>query len=142
VKKQIAVALVTSALLGIAGTTQAGNSERDQYGRFSGGHDRNHYSYGGHFNDRMNHQGKNRHHHHGHDDFGDGLAIVAGVLVLGSIIHAMNHDASRHVGQQPVPPGPVQDYWYRVDGDGRCVEVRLNQQGREVWTYVDPSYCN
>ena len=135
-RKQIAVALISSALLGMAGTTQAGNSGHGHDGRYSGNH------HGEKFRGYNRPHRGDRHHHRRHDDLGKGLAIVAGVVVLGSIIHAINQDASQRVEHRPPPPVPMQDYWYRVDADGECVEVRLNQQGREVWTYVDPSFCN
>ncbi len=166
-KKQFVVALIASALLGMAGTTQAGNSNHGNRSNHSGGYDRNHSSYG-YYNGRS--YGGNRYgRHHDHDHIGRGIAIVAGAVVLGSIISAINQDHSRQAQYQSRQDGyqsrqdgyqsrqyeyrprqdeyrsqsaaPLPDLWYRVDTDGRCVEVRLNQQDREVWTDVDPSYC-
>lgn len=134
-KKQIVLTLITSAFLLMAGTTQAGGY--GYRGNHSGGYGGNHYSYGGHYRGGYGHGG-------GHGHLGTGIAIVAGAVVLGSIIHAATYNnRPRQVVYSPQPAGPVPGgYWYRVDADGQCVEVRLNQQGREVWTYVDPSYCN
>jgi hypothetical protein len=139
-KKQIVLTLITSAFLLMAGTTQAGGSGYGYRGSHSGGYG-GHYSgygrhYGGHYGGRGYYRGG------GHGHLGTGLAIVAGAVVLGSIIQASTYNnRARQAQYGSRPGGPVPDYWYRVDADGQCVEVRRNQQGREVWTYVDSSYC-
>jgi len=143
-KKRIALALLTSLLLGLAGTVQAGNGYHRHHDRYPGGYERNFHGHHSGYN--------NRRHRHDDDDFGRGLAIVAGAVVLGTIIHAINHNSSRNANssyqaraREPndryEPPAQGQDYWYRVDQNGDCVLVRLNQQGREIWSYADPSYC-
>ena len=132
--RRIAPALVASMVLALSGTAQAGDGR-------SG---RDHYGHGAHYDRYARHHGRD-HHRHGHDHFGRGLAIVAGAVILGSIIHAASQDNARRGAEyrrDNRPEAPLPDYWYRIDGDGQCVEVRLNRQGREVWTYVDQSYCN
>ena len=151
-RKQIALALFTGLLLSSAGTTQAGDSNHGYRSGYPGGYGGNYYGNGRGFDDRYNRHDSRRG-GHDHDNFGRGLAIVAGAVVLGTIIHAVSHNASHPVNgpyQAPLPdqnnrygtPEPGQDYWYRVDQNGECVLVRLNQQGREVWANADPSYCN
>ncbi|MFT5351475.1 MAG: hypothetical protein ACI9MF_002298, partial [Gammaproteobacteria bacterium] len=76
--------------------------------------------------------------HHGHDAW----KYAAGALVIGSIIHAANRPRNdRVVVQRRVVPSRSSEFWYRIDTDGQCVEVRRNSQGQEVWTYVDSSNC-
>ena len=136
-KKQIVLALITSAFLLMAGTTQAGGYGRGNYTNGYGGH---YSSYGGHYGGHYGGRGYYRGGGHGH--LGTGLAIVAGAVVLGSIINATTYNHPRQVVYVTQPAGPVPGgIWYRVDTNGQCVEVRRNQQGLEVWTFVDPSYC-
>lgn len=136
-KKQIVLTLITSAFLLMAGATQAGGY--GYRGNYSGGYGGHYSGYGRHYGGHYGGHGYYRGGGHGH--LGTGLAIVAGAVVLGSIINAATYNQPRQVVYRTRPGGPVPDYWYRVDADGQCVEVRRNQQGREVWTYVDSSYC-
>ncbi|MEJ8566055.1 hypothetical protein [Elongatibacter sediminis] len=89
--------------------------------------------------------------HRRHDDNDDFVKVAAGALVLGTIIYAISQNSQKATqapppvsgppAQAPEPAAAPDDYWYRIDGDGRCVLVYLNNEGREVWTDVDPSNC-
>ena len=82
-------------------------------------------------------------HHSSHHDVRNGLKVVAGALVLGSIVRAVNNShRERVIYRTRTPVGDQDQYWYRVDSDGQCVEVRLNSLGQEVWTYTDPYHCS
>ncbi len=145
-KKQIVITLFATVLLALSGMTEARDSNRGHRGYqsnhagsgYSNKHARRHYR-GNHYRNR--HYGYNRHgrRHHG---LNDGLKYAAGAIVLGSIIHSISRSQPRQVTYRSQPAVTGQDYWYRVDSEGQCVEVRLNQQGREVWTYVGSSNCN
>ena len=151
-KKQIAITILVAALLSLAGTVQAGHSNRGHKNDYRGGHltaqhrgnhnrhyyGNNHYRYGTHYRGR---HGYYRRGHHGHHGFRDGLRFAAGAIILGSVIHAINDNQPRQVVYQSPAGGSYQDRWFRVDPDGQCVEVRLNQSGEEVWTYTDASRC-
>lgn len=134
-KKQFIITLFATALLSMASVAQAGNSHRGHYG----GHYRGHSSH--HYGRAYRHHGYRRHgrrHHNNHD----GLKIVVGALVLGSLIHAVSNNQRRQVVYSSPTARLSKEYWYIVDSNGQCVEVRLNERGNEVWTYVDSSYCN
>jgi hypothetical protein len=142
-KKHIVLAVLASALLGAASFAEAGNGNRGYRNGHHNGYSSIRY---GHYPTR-NHHGYARRSHYrhgdyrGHHDYHKGLRIAAGAVVIGSLIHAINHDRRERVVYRTRRVAPGSDYWYRVDTDGQCVEVRLNQQGQEVWTYVDSSYC-
>lgn len=132
-KRSLVLTIAVTAILAWSSVAQAGGYR----GHGGYGHYRPHHTvYYGH------------HGHHGDSDLVEGLAIATGVVVLGSIIygiHQQNRQAQASYPQAgyPTPPAaPVPAYWYRIDGEGRCVQVTLNSEGREVWTYVDPAYCN
>ena len=142
-KKRCLLMFLTVVLVSLAGYSHAGNSNRghkarhDVYQLRTGyriHHDIHHSRYG-------RHHGNCRHYSHRHHDVRSGLKIAAGALVLGTILHTVN----RHHAPLVVHPSQLgrqaQAHWYRIDPEGHCVEVRLNQQGREVWTYVNPSHC-
>ncbi|MFT5139333.1 MAG: hypothetical protein ACI9H8_000824 [Lysobacterales bacterium] len=132
-KKQITISLLSAALLLSAGLAQAGD-RGNRNGHYSNNSNR-HYGYQPrHYNHRgYRHRSGNRH---------NAWKYAAGALVIGSIIHSANRPRNdRVVVQRRIEPSRSSDYWYRVDTDGQCVEVRLNRQGQEVWTYVDSSYC-
>lgn len=115
-----------------------GNNRHNRNGRYNRSYNRN---YGRHNGNRYygnRYSGHSSRHH-----LRDGLKFAAGALLVGSIIHAAsNNKRDRVVVQRRSTSVRNSNYWYRVDNEGQCVEVRLNQQGQEVWTYVDPSYCN
>ncbi len=143
-KKQIIITLVSMGLLAMAGMAEAGDRHH-RYGHHSNhSYSSNHY-YGyqpRHYN-RYDYRYRSYGHHSSRHHLRDGLKVVAGALILGSIIYAAT-DSRRDrviVRRRPAPSNNT-DYWYRIDNDGQCVEVRLNRQGQEVWTYVDSSYCN
>ena len=138
-KKQIVITLLLTTFLGTAGTAQARDWNR--------GHHNGHHSSYGYARHHGNHH-YSRYRHHGyygytrrHHDHYKGLKIAAGALILGSAIYAANNNWRRNAVYVSRPVASNRDYWYRVDTDGQCVEVRLNRQGQEVWTYVDSSYC-
>ncbi len=159
-RKQIVIALFATALLTIAGVTQAKDSDRGHRSNHSRGHSSGHHQ-SKHFRNH-NRRGKHyyggayRHHGYrpysyghrgyrpygyGHHGYSNGLGYVAGALVVGSLIHSINHRQPSQIVYRSKPVSRAQDYWYRVDSDGQCVEVRMNRDGQEVWTYVDASYC-
>jgi len=130
-RKQTVMAWIAGAFLLTVGTAPAqagGHGYRGQH--YNPGH---HYSrgYGGHHGGGYYHGG-------GDNDFVEALAIVTGVAILGSVIYGAHQNQPRR--SAPAGPAPA-NLWYRVDANGQCVEVRPNQQGLEVWTNVDPSYC-
>lgn len=147
--KSFLTSLVTVLLLSFAGMVQAG--ERSHYRGYES--NRGHGSvnqYRGHSGNQYRGRQNARHysyrpdrysHHSSRHDVRSGLKVVAGALVLGSIIHAVNDNHRERVVYRTRAPVARRDYWYRVDGDGQCVEVQLNSRGEEVWTYTDPSYC-
>lgn len=142
-KKQIIITLISTGLLVSAGLAEA----RDR-GHHNGYRSHHSYSSNYHFGYQPRHYSHldYRHnyyrHHSGRHHLRNGLKIAAGALVLGSIIHAAsNSRRDRVIVRRRPTPSRNSDYWYRVDNDGQCVEVRLNQKGQEVWTYVDSSYC-
>ena len=141
-KKQIIIMLVTGLLV-VAGVAEAGdrshrNGHRANHSYSSNryyGYQPRHYRWYGYGHHNYGHH-SSRHH------LRDGLKFVAGALVLGSIIHAATDSRRDRVIVRSRPaPSIVSDYWYRIDNDGQCVEVQLNRQGQEVWTYVDSSNC-
>jgi len=78
------------------------------------------------------------HHHH---DYRHGLRIAAGAVVLGSLIHAINHDRHERVVYRTRQPVRRDFGNYVLDSDGACYEVSVNDRGQEVWTWMDSSYC-
>ena len=144
-KKQIVLTVLAIALLGATGFAQAGDRG------YRNGHDngyrsaRNnrHYAYTNRNYRRQSYRHQSYRHYNRHHDHYKGLKIAAGAVVLGSLIHAISSDRhDRVLVRRTVRSSPAGDFWYRVDSDGQCVEVTLNSQGQEVWTYVDSSYCN
>ena len=148
-KKHIVIAIIATVMFSAAGFAEAG-------GRNHGYRSGHHYGYDSHSYGR--HQSShyrgysnrryNRHYrqggyyrHHGRHDYYKGLKIAAGAVVLGSLIHSINSDHRDRVVYRTRRTTPVSNQTYRVDSEGQCVEVSLNQQGQEVWTYVDSSYC-
>ena len=120
--KPLIAALVSLCLIGASATAQAGGNDRHH-----GGYD---YGYGYPYHDRYD------------DDDGEKFAkFAAGAIILGTIIYAINQNQRQAAVVEPQAAAPLPDYWYRIDGEGRCVEVRLNSVGREVWTYVPQNYC-
>lgn len=146
-KKLIVLTLMATAFLATAGNAQAGNSHRGQHYYPNHGYspakhyrkharqERRHYKQHRYGRSYGRHDYGYRHHGHG-----DAWKIAAGAAVLGTIIYAANSRPSRTVYRTRTVRAN-DDHWYRVDTDGQCVEVRLNQKGQEVWTYVDSSYC-
>jgi hypothetical protein len=151
-KAKIVITLVAIALLGLAGAAEAGNrhySHRD--GHFGGYAAPHHYRsyrppvarYYGHHHYRPHYRV-----HHGyyrqHDR--DAWKVAAGAVLLGTIIHSASHDRGTRViyreRSYPVSRTPASDAWYRTDSSGDCFEVRYNSAGDEIWTLVDPGYCN
>jgi hypothetical protein len=137
--------IAATALLTLSGAAPA--DDDDSYRRHSGhgsyGYDRSHYSnrphgrrdgYGRH--DGYRNRGRHGYHHydHGRDDLRKGLKIVAGAVILGSIIYAINNQNRQASYGAP-------SYGYRTDSEGRCIQVTRDSSGREVWTHVDPGYC-
>ena len=154
-KKQIVITLLATAFLATAGSAQARDWNR---GHHNGHHNSHGYVRHQLQHSRIQHRRRDYHqygnHHYspyrysgyygytrGHHDDDSGLKIVAGALILGSIIHASNHDRRRNVVYRSRPVASNRGNSYRVDTDGQCVEVTRNRQGEEVWTYVDSSYC-
>lgn len=142
-KKTLVIAAFAAVMFSAPGFAQAGNNHRgyNQPHHYSYGHNR-YYDY------RPNHRyGRHDRHYYRHHSsrhhLRDGLKVAAGALLIGSIIHAANHHKrERVVVRRRVEPTRSSDYWYRIDNEGQCVEVRLNREGQEVWTYVDPAYCD
>jgi len=149
-KKRIILTLVTTALLATAGIAQAGNSNRghQSYQNRGYSHSNHHRNYArnerryrnnryyGHAYRRGGH-GYYNYGHHGHHD---AWKYAAGAVILGSIIHAANNRPPKTV-YRTTRSAPSRDQRYQLDSDGQCVEVSLNREGQEVWTYVDSSYC-
>ena len=139
-KKTTLFILLITALLSVAGSVQARDYNSHQRSNHYRGDSHRYYQYP---------SGHNRHRHHNRHELRSGLKVVAGALVLGSVIHAIANNNrrydSRSSGSVRVDPqrypNTRQDYWYRIDSEGQCVEVKLNQYGQEVWTYADNSYC-
>lgn len=147
--KTVLTTLASILLLGSAGTAQAGERGHDR----GPGH-RGSYGYVSHYRGPALSHHRGRHfagyrghapryypYYSSHHHVSDGLKVVAGALVLGSIIHAVNDSRREPAVYRTRVPANRGDYWYRIDSDGQCVEVRLNGQGQEVWTYTDSSYC-
>lgn len=164
-KKLIVIILFATTLLSVTGTTQARDSDRghrnnhnrdyvttrhhNKHARkqhrkakhhYARANRHNDYRYNGRHHNRYGNN-HNRHYRHGRNEFRDGLKYAAGALVLGSVIHAINNNPPRRTAYQSAPTRSGHNSWYRVDSDGQCVEVRLNRQGNEVWTYSDSSNC-
>ena len=135
-KKQIVITLLVTAFLGTAGIAQAGDWNRGHHNQSRGHHNQYRTHYNRHYRQYRNYgYRRGRHHHH------NGLKIAAGALILGSAIYAANNNWRRNVAYRSRPVAINRGSWFRVDSDGQCVEVTLNRQGQEVWTYVDSGYC-
>jgi hypothetical protein len=130
-KKRLMIMLVTAVLLGTSGLAQARDHNRGHHDGYKhhGGHSNRYYG-GRHY------RGYDRRRGHSNP-----WGYVAGAIVLGSIIHSATHRPQREVVYRTRRTVEQPNYWYRVDADGNCVEVRLNSAGSEVWTYTDASYC-
>ena len=148
-KKQIILTLMATALLATAGIAQAGNSNRGHHNYQNRGytHGNNHRNYARNEWRYNNHNYYGRSYRHGghgynygHHRHHDAWKYAAGAVILGSIIHAANNRPSQTV-YRTVRSAPAVDRRYRLDTDGLCVEVSLNRENQEVWTYVDSSYC-
>lgn len=151
-KTKIVITLAAIALLGLAGAAAA----EDRHYGYRDGHYRgyatpHHYrpyrhhgaSYYGHRYYRPYsrvHYGYYGHHDH------DAWKVAAGAVLLGTIIHSASHERGSRVVYrervQPVSRTPGTDRWYRTDSGGDCFEIRYNTRGDEVWTLVDPGYCD
>lgn len=146
-KKKIAITLIVAALLSLASTVEA----RDSWRSHKGGHHRGHATvqhHGNHHRRHAKHYRSSHHYrsryanhsyrHHGRNSVRDGLKIAAGALIIGSVVRSINDHRSRQIAYRTAPANA--NRWYRIDPDGQCVAVRLNQYGEEVWTYTD-AYC-
>jgi hypothetical protein len=69
------------------------------------------------------------------------LRVLAGAALLGTVIHAINHDRRERVVHRTQRVSPRRAGHFILDEQGQCVEVTTNSRGQEVWTYVDSSYC-
>ena len=144
-KKDIVIAVIATVFLGAAGFAEGSHGDRGyRNGHHNGYSSSRHYRYDNRY--RSHHYNRGYRHgryyrHRSHHDHYKGLKIAAGAVVLGSLIHAINSDRRERTVYRTRRVEPSGDYWYRVDSEGQCVEVRLNQKGQEVWTYVDGSYC-
>jgi hypothetical protein len=140
-RQSMLVAVATAVLMCAAGTAQAGDrGHRDGYGRHHGYAQQRHYRHAPrHHRYRSSHR---RHHHDGRHAVRTGLKVAAGAVLLGSIIHAVSDNRRERVVYRTRTVNARNDVYYRIDPDGECVEVTHNRQGQEVWTYVDPTYCN
>jgi hypothetical protein len=152
-KTRIVVTLLAATLLGLAGTAQAG----DRHGFRAGGHYRgyatHHYRpashYGGHYYAPRyrNAYGYVYYRPYPHHRHYRGVRLVAGAVLLGSIIHAANYDRPSRVVYVDRTPVTVRagaasgQTWYETDSGGDCFEVRPDSAGNEVWTLTDPAYC-
>lgn len=140
-KKYTLFILLITALLTVAGSVQARDYNNHQRSNHYRGDSHRYSQYSSGYNRHRRHN--NRH------ELRKGLKVAAGVLVLGSVIHAIANNNRRYdsrssssVRVDPQPyPNTRQDYWYRIDSEGQCVEVKLNQYGQEVWTDTDNAYC-
>ena len=142
-KKYLVISAFAAVLLSESGFAEARDQHRGYYKpQHSYGQNR-HYGYNRHRYGRYDRRYGHRYSHHSsRHHIRDGLKVAAGALLIGSIIHAAsNHKRERVVVRRRAAPVRSSDYWYRIDNEGECVEVRLNREGQEVWTYVDPSYC-
>lgn len=146
-KKKIAITLFVTALLSLAGTVEAGDSRHGYKNSHHRGHTptnyrnkhyRKHHGYG-HYRGGYG-PAHHRHKHHSHHLLRDGLRFAAGALIVGSVIHAIS-DSQPRVIYRSSTDGSHQNHWYRIAQDGQCVEVRLNQNGEEVWTPAEPYRC-
>lgn len=144
--KHIVIAVIATVFLGAAGFAEARNGDRGyRNGHHNGYSSSRHYRYDNRRRSHYYNRGSRHSSYYrrsGHHDHYKGLKIAAGAVVLGSLIHAINSDRRERVVYRTRQTVPANDYWYRLDSEGECVEVRMNQQGREVWTYVNSSYCN
>lgn len=154
-KKQLLISLTVAVLMTLAGTVQAGDSRRGNHGHHGGyaKHHSTHHAYRHARKHNKHHRQHNRHgaygghydrgyYEHGYhdrdrDDFRKGVKIVAGAVLLGTIIHAISNSNQRR-SQQAAYAG---DLWYQQDRDGRCYEVTRDRSGDEFWTRVDSGYC-
>lgn len=152
-KKMIVIATVATAMLAASGFAEANGNGRNHRGVHH--QPRHHYAPARHVNrhfrqQRYARQGRQharyerRHgyrNHYRRHDHRRGLRIAAGAIVLGSLIHAINHDRHERVVYRTRQTA-TRDYGnYLLDSDGQCYDVSTNNQGQEVWTWVDPSYC-
>ncbi len=145
-KKQLLITLIVAILMTLAGTVQAGDSRRGHNGHH-GGYAKHASAHHGYRHGKKHRAHHNRHYDRGyyghgyrdrhHDDFSKGVKIVAGAVLLGTIIHAISNSEQRRVERAAY----AGDLWYQQDTNGQCYEVTQNQRGEEVWVRVDPRYC-
>lgn len=139
-------AMVLAAALCAATAAQAGDrGHRDGYDRHDGYNQQRHHSYAPQRHYRhvpRRHYRRPYHHDHGRHGLRSGLKVAAGAVLLGTIIHSIQDNRRDRVVYRTRTVTPRTDIYYRIDPDGQCVEVSHNRQGQEVWTYVDPAYCN
>jgi len=139
--KSIVVTMLATLLACTAGLAQAdGRGHRGGHG-VQHGYAPRHFAYAPrrHYAPAYHHD---HHDHHGRHALRTGLKVAAGAIIVGSIIHAINDDRRDRVVYRTRTVAPRDDYYYRIDPKGQCVEVTHNSRGQEVWTYVDPAYCN
>jgi hypothetical protein len=84
--------------------------------------------------------------HHGHHD---AVRIIAGAALIGTVAYAIGKQNRQPkvvyatptptYGNAPAPQMPA--FWYRIDRNGDCMHVHLNQNGDEVWTPVTADNC-
>lgn len=139
-------AMVLAAVLCAAATAQAGDrGHRNGYDRHYSYNQQRHHGYPSQRHYRQAPRGHYRrayHHDHGRHALRSGLKVAAGAVLLGTIIHSIHDNRRDRVVYRTRTVAPRNDIYYRIDPDGQCVEVTHNRQGQEVWTYVDPAYCN
>lgn len=137
-RRTVLTATVLVTALCAATVAQAGDrGHRDGYGRHHG------YTYQQHYRHVPRRPYRRAYHHdHGRHALRSGLKIAAGAVLLGTIVHAIHDDRRERIVYRTRAVSPRHDVYYRIDPDGQCVEVTYNRQGQEVWTYVDPAYCN
>lgn len=139
-------AMVFAAAFSATVTAQAGDrGHRDGYDRHYGYTQQRHYGYTSQRHYRHVPRGQYRrayHHDHGRHALRSGLKVAAGAVLLGTIIHSIHDNRRDRVVYRTRTVAPRNDIYYRIDPDGQCVEVTHNRQGQEVWTYVDPAYCD
>ncbi len=158
-KTRIVITLIAAGLLGMAGAAHAGHAYRDgghyrgyathhyRPGKHHGHYYRGHRGY--HYVPRYRNVDRHGHYrpHYYHHDLYRAHKVVAGAALLGTIIHATSHQPARRVVYVDRSPRRVVrdagygDAWYQTDSSGDCFEVRLDDSGYEVWSYVDPGYC-
>ena len=89
--------------------------------------------------------------HHGHHD---AAGILIGAALVGTVAYAIGKQnrqptvvyatpapayGNAPAANNPAPQMPA--FWYRVDRNGDCMYVHLNQNGNEVWTPVTADNC-